>query len=305
MAAHKKATDEQLIDAYAKNPSVWRVAELFGMCGQSVHERLEKIGKINKMRVLSQQEKGLIAACYASGIKCGDGKLKELSAAINRTIPFISRYAKEIGISDNRREMTTEARASMGGRSKLWHSKNDHPKGFLGGKHSKAAKLAISVGSIKYWANMSEDERDAYSMRASIVARKRTPYNRASASWKCGWREIGGIKKYYRSAWEANYAHYLEWLRIRGEIISWEHEPETFWFEGIKRGTMSYLPDFRVVEKNGEIRYHEVKGWMDARSRTTIARMAKYHPKIQLIVIDGKAYRGIAKIMKPIIGSWE
>ena len=92
------------------------------------------------------------------------------------------------------------------------------------------------------------------------------------ASCKSGWREIGGIRKYYRSRWEANYARYLEFLKVNGEIEKWEHEPETFWFEGIKRGVMSYLPDFRVTEKNGDIVFHEVKGWMDARSITKIKR---------------------------------
>ena len=300
-----KATNEQLVEAYATTPNVWKVADLFGMCGQSVYERLVRLGKINKMRVLTAPEKELIEAVYASGVKCGDGKLKDLSAKINRTVPFISRYAGKIGVSDQAREMTNEARESISRRSKLWYSNNDHPKGFLGGKHSQSAKLAISASSTRHWVNMSEDERDAYSMRASIAASKRTSNNREKASWKSGWREIGGVKKYYRSSWEANYAHYLEWLRTRGEILSWEHEPETFWFQGIKRGTMSYLPDFKVVEKNGAVQYHEVKGWMDARSKTTIARMAKYHPKIKLIVIDGKAYRKIAKTMKPIIGEWE
>jgi len=129
--------------------------------------------------------------------------------------------------------------------------------------------------------------------------------NRANASWGCGWREIGEIRKYYRSKWEANYARYLEWLRIKGEIQSWLHEPETFWFDGIRRGCMSYLPDFRVVESNGSVVYHEVKGWMDDRSKTKIKRMAKYHPLVKLIVVDSKAYNAIKKTMQPIIKGWE
>ena len=62
-------------------------------------------------------------------------------------------------------------------------------------------------------------------------------HKKPSASWKAGWREIGGQRIYARSRWEANYARYLEWLRANGSIAKWEHEPETFWFEGIKRGT--------------------------------------------------------------------
>jgi len=110
-----------------------------------------------------------------------------------------------------------------------------------------------------------------------------------------GWRTIRGIRKYYRSQWEANYARYLEWLRLKGKIEFWEHEPKTFWFEEIKRGVRSYLPDFRVTELNGDIVYHEVKGYMDSRSHTKIKRMAKYFPKVKLIVIGRKEYNAILR----------
>jgi hypothetical protein len=128
---------------------------------------------------------------------------------------------------------------------------------------------------------------------------------RPNASWKSGWREIGGISKYYRSSWEANYARYLQWLKERGQIAKWEHEPQTFWFIAIQRGARSYLPDFRVTEKNGSVSYHEVKGWMDDRSITKIKRMAKYHPQVKLVVVTAKAYRKIAAAMAPMLPGWE
>ena len=99
-------------------------------------------------------------------------------------------------------------------------------------------------------------------------------------TWKAAWHTIGGVKKYYRSRWESNYAKYLQFLLEHGNISKWEHEPETFWFNKIMRGCRSYLPDFRVTYPNGEVIYHEVKGWFDERSRTKLKRMAKYHPSI-------------------------
>ena len=122
---------------------------------------------------------------------------------------------------------------------------------------------------------------------------------------KSGWREIGEKRKYYRSRWEANYARYLEWLKSIGEIYGWEHEPETFWFDGVRRGCVSYLPDFRIYEKSGAVVYHEVKGWMDPKSITKIKRMAKYHPSVKLIVIDQKAYKSLAKQVSGLIKGWE
>lgn len=124
-------------------------------------------------------------------------------------------------------------------------------------------------------------------------------------AWKGGWREIGGKRNYYRSLWEANYARYLQFLKEQGEIADWEHEPDTFWFENIKRGVRSYLPDFKVTNTGGSVEYHEVKGWMDPKSKTKIRRMAKYYPEVKLIVIDKKAYGAIKRRARALLEGWE
>lgn len=125
--------------------------------------------------------------------------------------------------------------------------------------------------------------------------------NKQKGNWKSKWVEINGVRFFARSKWEANYAHYLEWLKLNGVVSKWEHEPETFWFDKIKRGVVSYLPDFRVTMPNGKIEYHEVKGWMDPRSKTKIKRMAKYHPSIHLEIIDSKRYKALEKQLKHIV----
>jgi hypothetical protein len=123
--------------------------------------------------------------------------------------------------------------------------------------------------------------------------------------WQAGKRTIGGREKHYRSRWEANYARYLEALRVRGKLLAWEHEPETFWFEGIKRGVVSYLPDFRITKADGTVEYREVKGWMDKRSKTKLKRMAKYHPSVIVRVIQKKQYDLIEKRRGHLIQGWE
>ena len=52
----KKATDAQLVEAYERLHNVWKVADEFGMCGQSVHERLARLGKINPINVFTPEE---------------------------------------------------------------------------------------------------------------------------------------------------------------------------------------------------------------------------------------------------------
>lgn len=135
--------------------------------------------------------------------------------------------------------------------------------------------------------------------------KKKKPLRTRPNTYK-GWREIGGKKHYYKSLWEINYAKYLEFLKTHGEIIDWEYEPETFWFEGIKRGVRSYLPDFKVYENNNnEVVFHEVKGYMDAKSKTKIKRLAKYHPHIRLEIIDSKKYNKIKSKLCRVIPDWE
>jgi hypothetical protein len=128
---------------------------------------------------------------------------------------------------------------------------------------------------------------------------------RHKTTWKSGWREIGGKNIYARSRWEANYARYLEFLMAHQEIARWEHEPETFWFDDIKRGSRSYLPDFRVTFPGGRVEYHEVKGWMDARSKTKIKRMRIYHPNVILRVMDKKWFKANTRKLSGLIPGWE
>lgn len=125
-------------------------------------------------------------------------------------------------------------------------------------------------------------------------------YSRA----KAGTREDLGF--YVRSAWEANYARYLNWLVEKGEIHRYEYEPDTFWFEQIKRGTRSYTPDFKVWPKTNspEFEYHEVKGWMDQKSKTKLKRMGKYYPEVKIVLVDQAVYKAIAK-WKSLIPNWE
>jgi hypothetical protein len=120
-----------------------------------------------------------------------------------------------------------------------------------------------------------------------------------------GWRTIGNRKIYFRSKWEANYAIYLEWQKANAFIIQWFHEPKTFWFDGIKRGCVSYLPDFQVIDLTGRNRWIEVKGWMDAKSKTKIKRFKKYFPEERLDVIDAKWFRVNCPKLKLIIPNWE
>ena len=124
------------------------------------------------------------------------------------------------------------------------------------------------------------------------------------AVWQAGWREIGDKKIYFRSRWEYRYALYLEYLKGQKQIVEWFYEPKTFWFEGIKRGTNNYKPDFCVVHTDASEEYVEVKGYMDAKSKTKIKRMAKYHPTVRLRVVTGDFFKKNGKMLRAVLKDW-
>lgn len=120
-------------------------------------------------------------------------------------------------------------------------------------------------------------------------------------SVKRGFREDLGI--FVASSWEANFARYLNFLLERDPTIcDWQYEPDTFEFP-IKHGITRYTPDFKVYYL-GSIVYYEVKGWMNAPSKTKLNRMRKYYPDVKLFVIDREQYTAIGK-WRHLIPGWE
>lgn len=112
---------------------------------------------------------------------------------------------------------------------------------------------------------------------------------------RSGTVEINGRRQFFRSSWEANIAAYLEFLKEHGAIKEWEFEAKTFWFEKIKRGVVSYKPDFLITNNDDSVYYIEVKGWMDSKSATKLKRMKKYYPNEKIELIDRDRYNSIKK----------
>ena len=80
---------------------------------------------------------------------------------------------------------------------------------------------------------------------------------------------------------EADYADYLELLKIGGEIIKWQ-------FEAVKlklADSTFYTPDFIILTSDGFLEIHEVKGFWQDDARVKIKVAAKEFPYFQFIAI--------------------
>lgn len=128
-------------------------------------------------------------------------------------------------------------------------------------------------------------------------------YRPGNFKGKKGRREDIGI--YVRSSWEANIARYLNYLMEKGKVVHWEYESHRFEFEKIKRGTRSYLPDFCVILKSGNLEWWEVKGYWTQKAKTAVKRFHKYYPDEKLVIIDKEIYKQIEQEFSSLISEWE
>lgn len=219
---------------------------------------------------------------------------------------LMSEYSKDGRIPSFSKNISKKERERRSIQQKILIKKNGHPKGFLGHKRTEKEKAEISETFKKMWSDPdhivnSDEYRQKISDRMTKY-RANNPYSNPYSRTKSGTVIVGGKTFYARSEWEFNIANYLEFLKKNNEIVDWEHEPKTFWFENIKRGVRSYLPDFLVHSKDGEY-FIEVKGWMDAKSKTKMKRMSKYYPDVRIELIDQNRYKEISK-MAGVISGW-
>jgi len=304
-------SDEQIKESYARLQSVWAVGRELGICGQTVHKRMKRAGlSVNPIRGLTEAEAAEIRRYYGT-TPADKFALAPLAESLGRTRQLIARYAGQMGLTKRRppnAEVRDRQSATM---SEMWKLK-PHPRGARGIVFSPEAIAKISAASKRVWAtsktfgiiHMTQEARDARSLSAAkrMAARPASSVHSRAAGGKRS--DIGDI--WFRSSWEANYARYLNLLMKMKLVDSWEFEPETFWFEGVRRGTVSYRPDFRVVYRNNPIpEYVEIKGWMVAKDRTKWKRMAKYHPSIKLVIVAKKEYREIENRWSSALPNWE
>jgi hypothetical protein len=293
----KKVSDEILIESYNRLKNIWKVGDEVGLCGQSVQERLVKMGIDRSAPRFSAEDEARLAKDYTRYLL--DGRLSELAKEMGRTKQFICRKAKDFGLTDLRRGKKVIKGYKP---TRVDWSKHGHPRGFLGGKHSDEAKAIIAHKSSKSNQLINQSGRRVGMIEKMIktkMERGNLVNPRLKQTWKAGWRIVNGNSYFFRSRWEANYARYLELMRNNGLIEKWEHEPDVFLLEG-----KGFLPDFKLTITDNAIEYHEVKGWMDERSKNKIEKMAILHPEIDLKIITASWFRS-NKHLSAEIPEWE
>lgn len=324
---------ERLRELYAKNVSVKDIAEELGRKPKSIKNKACEL-KITNSKCYTEEEKEYIKENYKSY------NLQEIAEKLGRDKHNICRYAREIGLerTGKKKEKTKTFKDEFGvwhpngwvreiefikdpsERAKRrferhpelakkcvesmaqWRKEHGHPRGMLGKHHSEEYCKEISQRVKLFWENITAEEIEEWATKQIATRRKNGTLNVNRNNPNAHSRSKSGKRpdlndQFFRSAWEANVARYFNFLGIK-----WEYEPKVFYFDNIKRGTLSYTPDFYLPDKNLWV---EVKGWMDDKSKVKLKRFAKYYPEEKLELIGAKEYREIKKNYSSLIENWE
>jgi len=139
------------------------------------------------------------------------------------------------------------------------------------------------------------ENKPALSRKEVIREKLQEDPNMIKRGYEHGWIQFGERVLFVRSRWEANLCAYYEFLKQKGSIKDWDYEKETFWFEGILRGTNNYKPDFKITRTDESEYRVEVKGYWEKKDTVKMNRMKKYHPNIQMKYIQENEYKEIAQ----------
>ena len=143
------------------------------------------------------------------------------------------------------------------------------------------------------------------------------PTNRVLSEKRSGKQVISIHRKYVNSLnqvccldsnYEYDYALYLDYLYDSGQIAGWVRNTTKFGFseevEVRGRRQQAYRPDFIVFFKNGTYEIHEVKGWMNERSKTVLSQFAKDYAGFKVVVIGKDEMLSLQNQFKDKLWGW-
>lgn len=318
--------EQQLIQLKNSGVKPKEIAKILNRNESTIRNKLSRLGLVNPTH-FTEKELQYIKEQY-NGLN-----LREIAKALGREKNYqnVCRAARRLGLTDIARPIKKakqldffdingqnsrnvywseeDRKKGTSEKRKKWFKENGHPKGMLGKTHSEEVREKMSEHNKRRWKNPNDPfnkiDRQKQSIKQSEIMVQRLKENSGNiySNARGGTREDLGF--YVRSGWEANYARYLKFAQSKGLILKWEYEPDTFWFENIKRGTRSYTPDFKVWKDENTYEYHEVKGYMDKKSQTKLKRMAKYYPNEKIVIIASEEYKEIRDKLSRLIEHWE
>ena len=258
---------DALWSAYLELGSIHRAGERFGIGGETARRVLHRSGRQLKNHRWSPAEDQELRTYYATCL-AGKFEISEISLRLGRSYAGVACRAGELGL------LCLNYRPTDGQRKRMSVSQKNrlaisHPsKGRKFGPMPQCHKDKISQGDRRAFAaqrilgtgQFSDRERRRKSEAMSRLQASRILHGKyQGGQYKHGPREDLG-NTCFKSSWEANFARVLNLKVSRGELLSWEYEPDVFTVS-INGRVLRYIPDFKLAEPGSHVfRYVEVKG---------------------------------------------
>jgi hypothetical protein len=306
-------TDPKLLwNAYVDLGSIHRAGDKFGIGGETARRVLHRAGFHLHNTQWSQDEDRILSDYYET---CTPGTfdITEISIRLGRSYAGVACRVGEIGLRVQGYYPTPQQRerrsASQKTRLTKFHPNKGRRFGPMGKEHkekiSRGCILTFSEQRISGTGQFSNESRDKKSVSMSRLQTERILHGKyQGGKYRNGPRgDLGGMR--YKSSWEANYARVLNCQIARGDLLSWDYEPDAF--KVLVNGrTLHYIPDFRLTEPGTDPpRYVEVKGWMGEKARLKLEAMKICHPEVPLHVLMEGEYRELSCEYSSLIPQWE
>lgn len=296
-------------DEFPSRELTENVKKLINRSPTSIKNKAYELGITSRDRYYTKEQEQFLKDNY------NKMSYEDMAIVLKKDGKNVFRKCKQLGLSKKekcntrlkekkQRIYTDEEREKMSLRAKEWYKKHEHPKGFKNKVHTQEERTKMSKGIKKAWQNYDESKLLLRNLKQRNTRIKNETLNPLKFQKNPYSRSKGGKRKdlgntYFRSSWEANIARYYNYIGVE-----WQFEPKTFIFENVKRGSVSYTPDFYLPNED---KWVEVKGWFDSKSKTKLRRFKEQYPEEynKLTLITEKEYNEIKKKVSYFIQGWE
>lgn len=147
------------------------------------------------------------------------------------------------------------------------------------------------------------------------------PKNKVLSVKRCGTKVVSICRKYVTelnqvcrldSNYEYDYALFLDYLYINGDIAGWVKNTTPFGFSvpveypnKAGRSQASHRPDFLIFNNDGTYEIHEVKGWLNEKAKAIMRQFQKDYPNITYKIIGKDEILALQSEFKDKLWGWE
>src|SRR3990167_1285623 len=140
---------DDLLLCYLRLKSIYKVAEIYGVCGQTILTQLRKCPRYSALNTWSEADIPILKAAYTRTDERNEMGLTALAQRLGRLKSNICRKARSLGLTKASRHGSKqqqwfrqfatieELKEYQSKQMKTWHKTHQHPRGAFGMRRSE------------------------------------------------------------------------------------------------------------------------------------------------------------------------